>query len=173
MLDANHQNQLRLRKTLTRQNFEQFSKAMEYGSDSPAYGGSRSPKRMNHGEGAAGISPEDFDHDALSRLKLDPKQMERVRHQLSPINAERTAALNKLRVNTGLVRELYSKYDIDEKRVQGLLIQINASQRQMLESSLDRQVELRKVLTEDQFDTLMQNVRRGMQHRHGSGYRTR
>lgn len=170
MLELNHSNQVRLRKALDKQDFELFAKAMARGPGGPQR---HSGPGGGSDDGIDTFVPGDVDKRGIDGLKLAPNQVERVKRQLSPSDAGRAAAFKKLREDTEAIRNLYLKYDLDEKRARELLNSINASQRRMLENSLERQIELRKVLSEEQFNTLMQNVRRGMQHRRGTGPRNR
>jgi len=71
------------------------------------------------------------------------------------------------------VRRLYLDYSLDEKKLRDLLERINQTQREVMENSLNRQIEIRKILSEDQFNALMAEVRRGMQNRYGHGPRRR
>ena len=168
LLDLNYQNQAGIRCILDKQQFEIFADELKQRPRRR-----HAPMKPPSIDAMDGLVPGDMARQGIERLKLSPDQVERVKAILHPNAPGRKSPDEGLRENTEAVRQLYSNYELDDKRVKKLLDKMNGSQRRLLESGLRRQIELRRVLSKEQFDMLMADVRRGMKHRFDRGPRFR
>jgi len=166
LLDANLQNQIGLRQILTRDQFERFSAGLRMKRG-------RGPKhgpRSAMGPGAAeSFVPGEFARREVERLDLSPEQLERVQRLFDTDKRGEKSPVKQLLKDVASVTALYSNYDLDERQVRNLLDRINAAQRQLLELSLARQIQIRDILTAAQFNRLVEDIRRGMRMRHRFG----
>jgi len=164
LLELNLENQLGLRRILDREQFESFRGAIR---ERDGRWGRRPSEWAEH------TAPGDLSPRGFERLRLAPDQLDRVRRLFRAERSDSDAPLRRLQRDTETVRRLYLDYSLDEKKLRDLLDRINQTQREVMENSLNRQIEIRKILSEDQFNALMAEVRRGMQNRYGHGPRRR
>ncbi len=88
------------------------------------------------------------------RLGLNADQMTRVRELHKDTNQKMRGLEGQLREQRRALEVVYGEYDMDTTRVRQLNARINEIQRAILDQHLHLQADLRKILTEEQFDRL-------------------
>jgi Spy/CpxP family protein refolding chaperone len=145
------ENQLGLRRILTRTQFVQLGDAIK----------SRraQEKREEHGGpgmwqgfGASNVGD-------INRLGLTDDQKKRIGRLFDSSSTATKAAATRLQTEMRTMRGLYLSYDLDRKRVNAQMDRVADAERGFLRQTINRQVELRKILTEDQFETLAKTMR--------------
>ncbi len=147
LMQISYQNQVGLRQILTRQQFAELGEAV----------GERGPGRRGPGEGwgAYGL-PQNAD---LDKLKLSDDQQKRIAKLFDKSRNEVDSLTSKMRTEMGNLRKLYLGYDFDEKSVNSQIDRVGDTERSMLNETVARQKELRKILSEDQFNTLSKSMK--------------
>lgn len=92
--------------------------------------------------------------DLAQRLGLKPRQENDLKASLRRSTTEADRIREALIVERGKLRELYDDYNLDHSRARGLITKINKLQLDLLESSLERQISLRRILNPRQFALL-------------------
>jgi len=139
LLNASLERQLALRKQLSPEQFERLGK--KAGPDGPGFGG-----------------PPGFDGPPqardLPRLEFDSGQREAVERLWRRGSKEREAAFDAMSNDLRAIDRLYDDYRLDERAARRLIDSINKSQLRIMLIRLDWQVEIRKILSPQQFRAL-------------------
>jgi len=111
-----------------------------------------------------------FDHfpnkEIFDSIGLTPDQEKRIAKVLK-INQNRAKVIEKLRRNSKQMLDLYSNYNLDTAAAKKLIDSIHQDQIAMLNAQRNRQVALRSVLSQDQFQKLHQEIAKWIaEHRH-------
>lgn len=145
LLDSNLENQLRLRDILTRGQFESLQEAVH----------DRDVER----DGPHVWPGDDGPVGNVDRLRLSSEQKERIK-RLWRSSRETAADLGtKLRSSSQDLQRLYMDYDLDQKQANKIIDRIGDTQLDLLKATVSRQVELRRILTEQQFRALSKSIR--------------
>lgn len=104
-------------------------------------------------------------------LNLTPQQRERLDALSARIRGLNRDLGQRLYARRGELEGIYARAEIDEARARRLRLEIHEIQGQMLELHHQFQVEIRKILTADQFTRLQESrrKRRGPPRRHRRG----
>lgn len=106
--------------------------------------------------------PGDQDYQTLG---LSADQKSRVDALHKSFGRQMRVLGQTLRTRRQALETVYQQFDLDTAKARALNGQINDTQRAMLDQHLRLQVELRKILTEDQFNRLQSSVRKRMHNR--------
>jgi Spy/CpxP family protein refolding chaperone len=150
LLQISYENQVDLRKILTRQQFEQLGQAV--GEHGP---GKRGPGGPGEAWGAYGL-PQGAD---IKKLDLSEDQQKQIARLFDKSSGEVRSLSSKLRTEMGSLRKLYLDYDLDQKRVNSQIDRVGDAERNLLNETVSRQKQLRKILNEDQFNTLAKSMK--------------
>ncbi len=154
LLNAHLESQIGLRNILTQKQFQKLSRAI--GGEGVRPG----PRPAPGMEGRPRIpEPEDESLGDVSHLNLSSSQQERIKKLYAENRRVMEGLLKTQREYFQSLEKLYLNYKLDQKRAKQLIKQLNDVHMKIQEASIKRQVELRKILTEDQFNALRPKVR--------------
>lgn len=150
LLKIHLENQLEIRQVLDSAQFRQMiSRAHD-------------PRGMAWPSMDNGIADRIPDRQMIEDLGLGAEEKRRAL-ALTGTNAERTRLLEKLRRDTRQMMELYSRYDLDTAAANRLIESIHSSQIALTAQNHKRQQQLRKVLTQRQFERLQKTIAERLQ----------
>jgi len=66
--------------------------------------------------------------------------------------------IRKAKGDAGSLRELYLSYSLDTKRAKEIINRLSNTRLEILKTMVDRQVELRNILTKKQFEALAKSM---------------
>lgn len=141
------ENQLGLRRVLTADQFQQLGQAVQ---------ARKERKRGMEGGMWGGFGPKGPDIDALG---LSDDQKKRIQKLFDSSKARIQPLATKLHTEMGNLRSLYLTYDLDKKRANTEMDRVSDAEMALLKEVVARQQDLRKILTEDQFNTLARAIR--------------
>jgi len=145
LLNINLESQIQLRSILTREQFQDLREAVS------GFG-------VHLDEGLKGPSGDGPPGD-VRRLGLSPEQQAQIGKLFQNSHETMRAIIRRLRADADALRKLYLSYDLDIKQAKLRISSLNDAQLDMLRATAARQVELRKILTEQQFQALSKSVR--------------
>jgi Spy/CpxP family protein refolding chaperone len=97
-------------------------------------------------------------HDFQNKLNLTPDQQDKMRAHLHETMGKITSARQDLQSANLDLFNLLGNYNVDHQKLQGNLRRINSCQKRLLNIHLDSQIKLRSILTQDQFQTLREQI---------------
>jgi len=145
LLKLNLDDQVGLRQILSREQFEQLWASV---------GG----RGRLHVDGHIEGDREGPGDRAVERIGLSPEQQESIRKLYSTTRETTLSLRQRLSTETEGLRRLYSDYDLDAKKATARIDKLRRIQLALLGAMIARQVELRKILTEQQFQALSQSI---------------
>ena len=117
---------------------------------------------------ASAQPPQPGRTDRLRQLGMNPDQTRKVQEVLKQFGPKMRDLERTLSERRKALEALYGQFDLDIGQARQLNSQINGVQKEILEHHLKLQVELRKILTADQFGKMRDGMdRRRPQERHG------
>lgn len=116
-----------------------------------------------------GTPPPPGRGDRLHQLGLNPEQTRKVQDVLKQFGPKMRDLEKTLAERRKALEGLYAQFNLDTGQARQLNIQINGVQKEILEHHLKLQVELRKILTAEQFGKMRDGMqrRRPQEERHG------
>ncbi|MBI2842165.1 MAG: periplasmic heavy metal sensor [Armatimonadetes bacterium] len=147
LLHGNLESQLRLREILTKEQFDDLRDAV----GEP--GMHREDAWMWPGDGARLRGNVD-------RLGLSAEQREQIARLWRSSRASSEGLIGKLRSESEALQRTYLDYDLDPKQARAQIERLNDTQLNLLKATVSRQMGLRRILTEEQFESLSKTVRR-------------
>lgn len=138
------ENQKGLREILTKEQFAELGDAI----------GDRGGRFEGAGSGDGAPAGGD-----IRNLKLTPEQTKEINALFRKSREQTEAIAAKLRSDSERLRKLYLNYNLDTKQAMALIERLNDRRTEMLKATVSRQVELRKILTEPQFEALAKTMR--------------
>jgi len=140
------ENQLKLREILTKEQFTQLGEAV-------------SRKGVSQ-ESIYGWPPGGIEADSnLKRLNLSSEQQEKIRKLFERSRTTMKSISRELRANAQNLHKLYLNYDLDTKQAKAQIEKLAENQREAIKATITRQIELRNILTQQQFEKLSQTMR--------------
>lgn len=97
---------------------------------------------------------------APQSIGLSPEQLKRVEALHRQFGARTRALEQTLSERKRSLEALYKQFDFDKGQAKQTNKEINSIQRDLLNEHLNLQIELRKILTQDQFDRLREGMER-------------
>ena len=143
LLNANLDSQSGIRSILNREQFGQFGELMHRPR------GKHGPGEMLERGEMIPFGPREVEPLGLSRPQQE--DMKRLWHKS---RGRPTAAIESIKAKIGDLETLYRSYDLDEAKARAVIRDLNGAQMRLLDARLQLQVELRKSLTEEQFNHL-------------------
>lgn len=144
LLKANLDNQMKLRNILTREQFESLREAVE-DRDTDWEDG-----RVWPGDGPGGGDAD--------RLGLSAEQRNRIEKLWKSSRESASSLGGRLRADTESLQRRYLDYELNPKQAASRIDGLSDTQLALLKATVARQVELRKILTERQFEALSKSV---------------
>jgi Spy/CpxP family protein refolding chaperone len=151
LLNRRLDRRLRVRSVLTPDQFVKFRRLMDRMP--------RSPKRMDD-ELPPGGAPRG---GQLPRLNLSPSQQQQIQKMWGSEQAEHQRILQSMTRDLQSMEQVFASYRVDERAARRLIVSVNKSQLQVLQLRHDRQMDLRRIITEPQFQALTQHIKRSPQ----------
>jgi Spy/CpxP family protein refolding chaperone len=145
MLNAHLESQMRLRDILTKDQFQSLTQAI----------GGRGASRDGSGFffGDQGMGGD------VKRLGLSPDQQEKIKKLWDASRSTMSALRDKLKFDSRNLEKLYLDYDLDPKVAKQRIDKLGDTELQVLKATVARQLQLRNILTEDQFQELAKTMR--------------
>lgn len=97
--------------------------------------------------------------DGLDRLNLSSEQQEKIKKLFERSHATMQSISRELRSNAQSLHKLYLDYDLDTKQAKARIEKLGESQREAIKATIARQIALRDILTQQQFEKLSQTMR--------------
>ena len=101
--------------------------------------------------------------DEQKVLQLDPGQKERFTQFETTSRDKKKKLIDQIRDLRHQLWDAYQAYNLDTKRVKALNRELNKVQQDLLRLHYDEQIELRKILTADQFARLQAAIHQSME----------
>ncbi len=147
LLQINLESQTGIRRILNREQFEKFGQSLRRPKPNRRFG-------------------EDFDHEKglnvhpgdLEPLGLTDQQRQSLKRLWERRGDSPLVAARKIREKSAELQSLYENYDLDSRKAAVLVREINNAQMELLESKLRTQTELRRILTEEQFNRMKESI---------------
>jgi len=156
LLNASLHRQIALRTVLTADQFAQMKRIMRHGPfDRERLGKGPGP---GHGFGPRRPPQLDLRSDQRDAVEKFWKSHDKNVGETGRAMAHDLAAINRL----------YENHRLDERAAKRLISSVNQAQAREAHLRLDWQVEMRKILSEDQFRTLTQHIRKSFAPPRGS-----
>jgi Spy/CpxP family protein refolding chaperone len=152
LLNAYLESQVKLRSILSKDQFQKLSRAV--GGD-----GDKDRPRQGFGGRPRMPEPEDERLGDVSHLNLSSSQQEKIRKLYEENRRTMEDLFKKQMADFRTLESLYLDYNLDQKRAKQLIKHINDIHMKIQEASIRQQIELRKILTEEQFNALKPKVR--------------
>ncbi len=145
LLNLHLDSQIDIRGVLTSDQFNDLRNAIP-GSEG------RNGRRM---QGEHSGVPENGD---VEQLNLTKSQQTRIQKLFETSNNKMKTLGNKLHADGQALRKLYLSYNLDVRAAKAFIKDQSQIQTEMLKVIVARQVDMRKILTEDQFNKLVQTM---------------
>ncbi|MDO8683133.1 MAG: hypothetical protein Q7N50_06595 [Armatimonadota bacterium] len=146
ILNASLDRQIGMRKILTAEQFYRLNKAI---GPEPI-----GPERWGDGPGNS-RGPRD---KKMPQIDLRPGQQEAIEKMWKSQRRESEQAYNEIGRDLRTINSLYDDYRLDDRQARKLIKNINKTQLELLKSKYDRQIQMRKILSEQQFRTLSERL---------------
>lgn len=101
-------------------------------------------------------------------MNLSSQQRDQLKNLGENLKKETSDLRMKLRVSRESLADIYSNYKLDEKKARVQIAKINDTQYKLLVAGLDDQVEIRKILSEEQFAEFVKMQKDRSRRHHGS-----
>ena len=137
-----------LRQILTRDQFKQLGQMIDKRGKNAGRSGRESWQGFD--------VPKDMD---IKRLRLSDDQQKRIKRLFdkSENTSEQLAARRRGEMQN--LRKLYLNYDLDQKKVNAQMDKVGDIELAILKQTVARQSELRRILTESQFKSLVKTIK--------------
>jgi len=151
LLNSYLESQVGLRNILTKDQFQKLSRAVGgRDRDRPRQGFEGRPRMPEPGGESLGD---------VSHLNLSPAQQEKIRKLYEENSRVMEDLMKKQMDDFRALESLYLNYNLDQKRAKQLIKHLNDIHMKIQEASIKRQIEIRKILIEEQFNALKPKVR--------------
>lgn len=139
------ENQVKLRDILTKEQFADLREAV----------GSRG---MDGDEVHAWPERDGPHARNVQNLDLSEQQQDRINKLFQRSTESMNVLIRKAKGDAGSLRELYLSYSLDTKRAKEIINRLSNTRLEILKTMVDRQVELRNILTKKQFEALAKSM---------------
>lgn len=146
LLNTRLESQIALRQILNKDQFQQLSQAIN-------------ERGMAKGEGGFIHGDEDIHPSDIQSLNLSSDQQERIKRLWRSSQRTMSDLRDQFRSASSSLADMYLNYDLDAKQARQRISDLNDVQMSILKATVSRQLALRKILTEDQFSTLVSAIR--------------
>ncbi len=146
VLNVNLSSQVGIREILSSDQFSQLRSAV-----------SSKGERVDDGHHTTGWEEPDLGNS--KELNLSSHQQERIQRLFVSSSKQMRELEMKLRNDSASLRQIYLKYDLDTSAAQSRIRSTNRTQLQILNATASRQTELRKILTQEQFEAFRKTIR--------------
>lgn len=147
LLNRRLDRRLRIRSVLTPDQFVRFRKIMDKTPRSGNRIEEELPRNMSQRRGP------------LPKLNLSADQQQKIQNMWQSQRAEQQRVLQSMSQDLQTMEQLFAKYHVNEPAVRRLIVNINKDQIQVLQLRLNRQVQLRKIINQQQFQALAQHIK--------------
>lgn len=141
------ENQLKLRTILTKSQFAQLGDAVS---------GKGVGTGRIHGWPARN---GELIGENLKQLNITSKQQEKIKRLFEKSRTSVQSISQELRQNAQSLHRLYLNYELDTKEAKARITKLGQTQRKAINATVSRQLALREILTQQQFETLSQTMR--------------
>jgi len=94
----------------------------------------------------------------MSELNLTAEQQEQIKQFHETMRTGGKQAFEKMRTNEKALREELEKYDSDMNKINGLVEELTAQHKDMLEHRVEGILFMKRILTQEQFEKLQQKM---------------
>lgn len=154
LLNIHLDSQIRLRQILTKDQFNQLSAAIE--------------ERGPRGEGGFFRGDEGPHPGDVRSLGLSQDQQDKIKQLWRSSRQTMSALRDKHKSTSESLANMYLDYNLNAGQARQKISDLGDIQLSMLKAMVARQAALRKILTEDQFNTLTSQIRDSFRSRRGS-----
>jgi Spy/CpxP family protein refolding chaperone len=147
LLNRRLDRRLRVRSVLTPDQFVRFRKIM----DKTPRAGNRIDEELPRSMGQR--------RGPLPKLNLSADQQQKIQNMWQSQRAEQERVLQSMNQDLKSMEQLFAKYHVDERAVGRLILSVNKDQLRILQLRLNRQIQLRKIINEQQFQALAQHIK--------------
>jgi Spy/CpxP family protein refolding chaperone len=159
LLNTHLESQMGLRKILTKDQFQNLRETIP----DTINGEIRTKPRSN---GVNGPKMGD-----VKQLGLSSDQQEKIKRLFQSSSERMKSAVQRVQNGSNSLRQLYLDYDLNVQQAKSRITGLNRAQQDVLKVTISRQEDLRKILTQQQFETLSKSVRRHFSHSDQSRFR--
>jgi Spy/CpxP family protein refolding chaperone len=164
LLKNSLEREIGLRAVLTQEQFTQLRRMMGPERGPERFGEGPVPGRGREPDARPGLESH---ARRLPELQLSSDQQSAVERLWLAQDKASESAMHDMGRNLRSVQALYADYHLDEQAARRLIVTINRSQMRLMQARLDAQIGLRKILSEDQFRTLAEHVRKTLKAPNG------